>query len=70
MPLPEARFNHFNVRHAGRLWSGEWRLIGKDVMVSGAYGSMSRAVGRRRPEAVAEELLKGCVDGWRARRPG
>lgn len=65
MPLPEARFNHLTIQLAGRNWAGEWRLIGKEVCVSSAYGSLRKPVGRRTPEKVAGEALGELVRTWR-----
>lgn len=62
--MPE-RFHHFTIDHAGKRWSGDWKLKGREVCVSSAYGSQTRAFGRRNPERVAVDVLKELVEAWR-----
>lgn len=69
MPLSAQRPTHVTVARGGRTWSGQWYDEGAEVCVASAYGSAKRRVGRRRPAAVAAELLAEIVDAWLARRP-
>jgi len=46
----------------GQRWGGWWEVVGKDVLVSSAYGSARAPMGRRKPELVAKELLLGIVE--------
>lgn len=45
----------------GRRYGSWWEITGKDVLVSGAYGSKRAPLGRRKPEAVAAELLTAIL---------
>jgi len=44
-----------------RRYSGAWRLDENRILVSSAYGSAAAFVRRRRPELVAEELLRALA---------
>lgn len=48
----------------GRKWSGAYEVEGPEVVVSSAYGSARKTIGRRQPAAVATKLLVGIVTSW------
>ena len=45
----------------GQRYGGWWELDGEDVLVSSAYGSKRRPLGRRKAEVVAKEMLEEIV---------
>lgn len=47
----------FRIYLAGIRWSGDWVVVEKELCVRSAYGGRRRALGRRRPDLLAEELL-------------
>jgi hypothetical protein len=51
----------FDVHLDGRRYGSWWELDGKDVVVSGAYGSRRAPIGRRKAETVAAELLTAIL---------
>lgn len=58
----------FSVTARGQKWSGTWSVEGKEICVSSAYGSVRVSKGRRQPNEVAADALRGLVDDWVARR--
>lgn len=42
----------------GMRWSGCWVVEGRELVLMSAYGGTSRTLGRRKPERLAEELLR------------
>ena len=52
------------IEHRGQRWSGLFEIDGGQIRVSSAYGSGALPVGRRKPHAVAAEVLFGLVDDW------
>lgn len=59
--FPQSRPGPHQVLHlqlAGKSWSGDWSLDGKELVLRSAYGCRRRALGRRRPERLAEDLLR------------
>lgn len=57
-----ARFQTFQIVRDGRPYNAAWHVEGRQLVVSGAYGSLSRPLGRGRPERLAERLLAELVD--------
>lgn len=39
-------------------WSGFWYLEQRELFLCSAYGAASRPLGRRKPDRLAEELLR------------
>jgi hypothetical protein len=58
----------FTITARGQKWSGTWKIEGKEVCVSSAFGSARAPKGRREPGDVAAKALLGLVDDWAARR--
>lgn len=56
--------HRFRVTHRGQCWNGHYRVADGEVRVSSAYGSGHLPLGRRKPHAVAGEILFGLVDDW------
>lgn len=54
----------FRILHRNQHWSGLYEVVGGEVRVDSAYGSGRLPLGRRKPHAVAGEILFGLVDGW------
>jgi hypothetical protein len=52
------RFMPYGLDLAGRRWSADWSREGDEIVVRSAYGSARRVVGRRKPDRLAEELLR------------
>ena len=43
---------------AGKQWTGQWQREGKDLVLASAYGSRRAPIGRRKPERLAEQLMR------------
>lgn len=56
------------IQTRGHKWNGSFEIVGKEVSVSSAYGCGRAALGRRKAEAVAAELLAQAVESWASRR--
>lgn len=67
LTLNRAMETRFRILLRGQQWSGAYRVEGGRVYVSSAYGSEDRPKGRRKPEAVAGEILHGLVEAWSGR---
>lgn len=52
-----ARYALVAVNPAGVRWSGRWHIEAGVLVVCSAWGSARRAVGRRKPSRLAEELM-------------
>lgn len=52
------------IHAAGRQWSGQWQVDGKDLVLASAYGSRRRAIGRRKRQLLAEELMREVLWDW------
>lgn len=52
------------IEHRGQQWAAMYEVEGGEVHVWGAYGSGRLKIGRRKPLAVAAEVLFGLVDDW------
>lgn len=59
------RYENFAIEVNGRSYSGTWHVEGKEVCVSSAYDSGRAPLGRRRPEAVAADIMRKIVAGRR-----
>ena len=58
----QGRYHPISVEVAGRRYTGDWTLDGKDVCVGGAWGSKRAPLGRAKPENVAARLLREIVE--------
>lgn len=54
----------FQILHRGQRWNGNFTVENGEVRVSSAYGSGHLPLGRRKPHAVAGEILFGLIDDW------
>jgi hypothetical protein len=66
--MPEHR--QVVIQAHGQRWSGQWFIQDKEVHLWSAYGGDKAALGRRKPENVAKDLLAECVEAWWNRRDG
>lgn len=48
----------FRIELGGLLWSGAWIIEGRNLCMLSAYGGVTRSLGRRKPERLAEALLR------------
>lgn len=48
----------------GQRWTGQYVVTDRTLHFSSAYGGRSVVLGRRKPEAVAKELLREFVTAW------
>jgi len=60
----ETRYIPFGFDLCGKRWSGDWSVTDKRLCVRSAYGSAEQPLGRRKPERLAEELLKDILREW------
>jgi hypothetical protein len=57
-----ARRARVKVEHRGRLWNGEWRVDGAEIVVVSKQGSEREPLGGTEPERMAARLLREIVD--------
>ena len=57
MPIPP-RYVTFKITDRGRDYNATWHVEGRELLVSSAYGSARALLGRGKPSAVAERLLR------------
>lgn len=56
------RSEPFHIDIAGRRYDGAWRIEGRELHVSSAYGSGKAAIARARPANVAAKVLRELVE--------
>lgn len=62
MPGPYGQLSAVTIKHAGRRWSGHWKVEGGEVCVESAYGSERVPLGRRKPDKVAADALRRILE--------
>lgn len=48
----------FAIYIEGIRFAGDWSVVGRELSMRSAYGGITRPLGRRKPERLAEDLLR------------